>query len=210
MTPDTRVNAAADKDTVLSVSSPILPSLKDLRAFEHDRQRVKKAADLVKMRARKGQGRWASLAKGEMYSSSRRITVSMSPQKEKRLRAEEVDTLDGLLADSRCDLDGVASRAPSQPSEVKLSDLVTFRKPRKGLGTFIPMPWRLLAGAEYIADGDFVVIPHCSVIVLDDITSNDFSVDEPWEHIYGSDEEESAATTPTKGPSYADILTHAK
>ncbi|KAJ7672729.1 hypothetical protein B0H17DRAFT_913495, partial [Mycena rosella] len=53
---------------------------------------------------------------------------------------------------------------------------------------------------------DFVVIPHRSVIVLDDISTHELSIDEPWEHIYGSDEEESAATTPTKGPSYAAIL----
>ncbi|KAJ7134643.1 hypothetical protein C8R44DRAFT_870252 [Mycena epipterygia] len=186
VTPDNKVNAAADKDILLSASSPTLPSLKDLRAFEHDRQRVKKAADLVKMRARKGQGRWASLAKGELYNSARKSTPPPLSEKQKRLRAEEVDALEGsLAADSGYDLDGVASRVTSQPSEVKLSDLVTFRKPRKGL------------------DGDFVVIPHRSVIVLDDITSHDLLVDEPWEIL--SDEEDSAAT-PTKGLSYAAIL----
>ncbi|KAJ7761489.1 hypothetical protein DFH07DRAFT_705715, partial [Mycena maculata] len=159
-------------------SSPALPSLKDVRAFEHDRQRVKKAADLVKMRVRKGQGRWATLAKGELYNSSRKNVAPLASEKEKRLRADEVDTFDGALVESRGDLDGVPSREVPQPSEVKLSDLVTVRhKPRKG--------------AERVPDGDFVVIPpHRSVIVLDDITSHDLLVDEPWEHIYGAGDEE--------------------
>jgi len=190
MTPNKKVNAA-DKDTLLAASLPTLSSVKDVRAFEHDRQRVKKAADLVKMRARKSQGRWASLAKGELYNSSRKNTSPSESEKQKRLRAEEVEALDGSLADS-CDFSVVAPRDASQPSEVKLSDLVTFRKPRKGL------------------DDDFVLIPHRSVIVLDDFATHDLMVDEPWEHIYGSDEEESIATTPTKGPSYAAILSNAK
>jgi len=190
VTPDNKVNAAADKDAQLA--APLaLPNLKEMRAFEHDRQRVKRAAALEKMRARKGQGRWVSLAKGEVYNSSRRNAAPLSSEKEKQLRAEEVDALDGSLAESRGDLDGVPSRDVAQ-SEVKLSDLITFRnKPRKGL------------------DGDFVVVPgHRSVIVLDDIASHDILVDEPWEHIYGTDDEEPITT---KGPSYADVLsTNAK
>ncbi|KAJ6477418.1 hypothetical protein C8R47DRAFT_1219958 [Mycena vitilis] len=180
----TPVTAVADKDALLAVSTPALPSLKDVRAFEHDRQRVKKAADLVKMRARKSQGRWAALAKGELYNSSRKSPPPVVSEKQKRLRAEEVDTLDGSLTESRCDADAVASCDASQPSEVKLADLISFRKPRKGL------------------DGDFVVIPQRSVIVLDDIVSHDLLVDEPWDML---DTDESP-TTPTKGPSYAAIL----
>ncbi|KAF8123078.1 hypothetical protein K438DRAFT_1151259 [Mycena galopus ATCC 62051] len=56
-TPVPKLNAIADKDALLAVSTPALPSLKDLRAFDHDRQRVKKAEDLIKTRARKGRGR---------------------------------------------------------------------------------------------------------------------------------------------------------
>jgi len=65
---------------------------------------------------------------------------------------------------------------------VKLADLITFRKPRKAV------------------DGDFVVIPQRSVIVLDDITSHDLLVDEPWDLLDDED------TTPTKVLSYAEIL----
>jgi hypothetical protein len=204
-TPDNQVTAVTDKDALLAVSSPALPSLKDLRAFEHDRQRVKKAADLVKMRARKGQGRWAALVKGELYNSSRKSTAPVASEKQKRLRAEEMDALEGPLADSGRDVDGVAFSDASPPSEVKLADLITFRKPRKGLGMCIcvlsPSP------AERSTDGDFVVIPHRSVIVLDDIVSRDLLVDEPWDLL---DPEDSTATTPTKGPSYADMLSNTK
>ncbi|KAJ7044148.1 hypothetical protein C8F04DRAFT_1250749 [Mycena alexandri] len=155
-----QVATVADKDTLLVVSTPAPLSPKDVRAFEHDRQRVKKAADLVKMRARKGQSRWAALAKGELYTSSRKITPPPVSEKQKRLRADDVDALDGLLGDNGTDVDGVASCDASPPSEMKLSDLVTFRKPRKAL------------------EGDFVVIPHRSVIVLDDIASHELLVDE--------------------------------
>ncbi|KAJ7459875.1 hypothetical protein FB451DRAFT_1271816 [Mycena latifolia] len=184
VTPDTKVAAAADKDTLLAASSPTLASVKDLRAFEHDRQRVKKAADLVKMRARKGQGRWGSLAKGELYNSSRKSAAPLfSQKKQERLGADEVSALDGSLADS-CEFDGVASRDASKPSEseVKLSDLLTFGKPRKGLGTFVALP-SLSEITKRATDGDFVVIPHRSVIVLDDFATHDVMVDEPWEHM---------------------------
>ncbi|KAK7048380.1 hypothetical protein R3P38DRAFT_2868981 [Favolaschia claudopus] len=185
-TPVNKVDAVADKDASLVVSTPSLPSPKDVRAFEHDRQRVKKAADWVKTKERKEQGRWATLAKGEFYNSSRRNSTPAISEKQKRLSAEEVDPLDAPLADSGRDTVGVASYRATQPSEVKLGDLITFRKPRKARA------------------GDFVVIPHHSVIVLDDITSHDLLADEPWDLL---DDEEATATTPTKALSYAEILT---
>ncbi|KAF7365198.1 hypothetical protein MVEN_00391400 [Mycena venus] len=195
-----KVNAVGDKDALLAVSTPTLPSLKDVRAFEHDRQRVKKAADLVKMRARKGQGRWSALAKGELYNSSRKSVAPVLSEKQRRLRAEEVDTLEGPLADNGCDVDGVTSCNPSQPSEVKLADLITFRKPRKAVGVYFCL---LSYSPERATDNDFVVIPQRSVIVLDDITSHDLLVDEPWDLL---DDEDSPSTTPTKALSYAEIL----
>ncbi|KAJ7250852.1 hypothetical protein B0H12DRAFT_656654 [Mycena haematopus] len=184
-TPVTKVNAVADKDALLALSTPALPSLKDLRAFEHDRQRVKKAEDIVKMKARKGQGRWAALAKGELYNSSRKTVTPVLSEKQKRLRADEVDALDGSLADSGREVDEISSCDVSQPSEVKLVDLITFRKPRKGL------------------DGEFVLVPRTpTVIVLDDITSRDFSVEEPWDLL----DDEDSSTITTKALSYAEIL----
>ncbi|KAJ7644152.1 hypothetical protein FB45DRAFT_289682 [Roridomyces roridus] len=186
-TPINKDNAAADKDALLATSTPASPTLKDVRAFEHERQRMKKAADLVKMRARKG--RWtSSLPKGELYNSSRKSTVPLFSEKEKLLRADDVDPLDGsLVTDTRTELDGVPTRNVSNAPEVKLSDLVAFptrTKSRKGL------------------DGDFVVIPpNRHVIVLDDIVSHDLLIDDGWEHIHGVDDE----PVMTK-QSYADVL----
>jgi len=177
---DSQSPAEIVKDS-LSASSPSLSSPKDLRAYEHDRQRVKKAADLVKMRARKGQG-WTS----KLHDSKKDSGAGLPSEKGKRLTDEEVDSLEGVIAlgDSRGDLrDEVVSS--DLRSEVKLADLVTSRKPRKG------------------QEGDFEVIPHIrSVIVLDDIVSQDLVIDEPWEHIYGNDEEDASA----KGLSYAKVL----
>jgi len=184
VTPDN----TADNESRVAASTPGLLSLKDQLAFEHDRQRVKKAADLVKMRARKGRGSWATLASGETLVSSRKDAAAATSQKQKRLRVEEVDRLDGVMTDAGCEVDVIATWPPSQPTEVTLADLVTTRKPRKK------------------SEGDFVLISSRSVIVLDDFTPPDLPLDEPWEHIYGSDEEESTVETPTKGPSYADVL----
>ncbi|KAF7314322.1 hypothetical protein MKEN_00904800 [Mycena kentingensis (nom. inval.)] len=185
----------ADKDARLAAPAPATsPVLKDLRAFEHDRQRVKKAADRAK--TRKGRG-WSALAKGEAYLSSRKGASQPSSEKTKLLRADEVDPLEDDLA-----YDAARAKVPrpaghgAQPVavEVKLADLVTlsgYRKTRKA-----PM-------------GDFVVIPARSVIPLDDFDSvaRELVIEEPWEHIYAlDDDDQSPATTPTK-VSYADVLT---
>ncbi|KAJ7784539.1 hypothetical protein B0H16DRAFT_1446739 [Mycena metata] len=185
-----KVATVADKDTLV-VSTPAPLSPKDERAFEHDRQRVKKAADLVKMRARKGQSRWAALAKGELYNSSRKITPPPVSEKQKRLRADEVDALDGLLGDNGTDVDGVRVMRCFTAIGGETVGSRNLPQVAQGLGYV-----RVTSSS----------VPHRSVIVLDDIVSHELLVDEPWEHIYGSDEEESAATTPTKGRSYAEIL----
>ncbi|KAJ7069711.1 hypothetical protein C8F01DRAFT_1245898 [Mycena amicta] len=184
-TPD---KVAADKDARLVASVPGSPSLKDQRAYEHDRQRVMKAADLVKMRARKGQRGWAALAKGELYISSRKNAFQPGSEKTKLLLPEDLVLEDEIAYDAAkvASLGGVAPTS-AQPVEVKLGDLVTtVRKPRKN------------------TISDFVVIRPHSVIPLDDITLHDLIIDEPWEHIYGIDDDESPAT---KALSYADILT---
>ncbi|KAJ7573475.1 hypothetical protein C8J56DRAFT_804401 [Mycena floridula] len=72
--------------------------------------------------------------------------------------------------------------------DVKLADLIIA--PRKPLKR---------------SDSEFEVIPHLkSVIVLDDIASNDFGIDEPWEHVFGDDDSD------VKAPSYATVLASPK
>lgn len=72
---------------------------------------------------------------------------------------------------------------PNDRPRVQLADLVISKKPRRK-----------------IQDGDFEFVPPVrSVIVLDDNTTPEIDFDEPWEHIYGTDDNR------TSEPSYADI-----
>lgn len=86
--------------------------------------------------------------------------------------------------------------------EVPLEALVTTRKPRKGKGMcYSPGDFRKRMFNASVTEGDFEIIPHVrSVIALDDDTTPDVEVDEPWEHIYGDDDEQ-----PDKELSYAAI-----
>jgi len=158
-----------------------------MRAYEHDRQKVKKAAELVKRKARNSPGWSRTLQEAKVHSPS---PAALSGKHE-RLTVEDVDPLEELEYDVE-----VRRLTHSHPSravprkEVKIADLITARKPRKS------------------KDGDFEVIPHVrSVIALDEFVSGlDPSVDEPWEHIGGQFEEDDIART----HSYAEILSAGK
>lgn len=135
--PRPQSNVAADKEQ-LSLSMTSLPNVKDQRAYERERQRVKKAEDVVKMRERK-RSKWAKL-----FDPSRagQAATSVPSEKDICLRAEEVDTLDGVLIESS----PVARErvAPSSDSkvEVKLTDLISSSKPRKRQGVYFLVPCR--------------------------------------------------------------------
>ncbi|KAK0478590.1 hypothetical protein EDD18DRAFT_1295979 [Armillaria luteobubalina] len=174
---DSPVAVKSDKDAsaVLSSSFPSLPTIKDQRAYEHNRQRVKKAADVAKMRQKKREG-----------SPLFKLDRGLASEKSRRLRADDVDPLDGVFVESahRDEAGPPKSRKP----EVKLSDLLVRKQDRKK-GTWLSFRWR---------QPDFEVIPHIrSVIVLDDFTP-DLAADEPWEHI--------DAEPVSKAPSYAQVL----
>lgn len=162
---------------------------KDARAYEHERQRLKKAADFVKMRSRKARGtEWSG---NRAYQRS--ASVASTTPSEKGRRLQEEDSEDGdvegpVLLDSRPENMGVvplmAEPSPRPPRyEVRLADFIRAGKPRKPKG-----------------HGDFEVIPHIrSVIVLDDNTPDEFGEDEPWEYVLNPDSE------PDKGLSYAEV-----
>ncbi|KAF5346115.1 hypothetical protein D9758_009953 [Tetrapyrgos nigripes] len=185
---------ASEPQSLSQTFYPSLAALKDQRAYEHERQRSKKAADLAKAKARKGQ--WSLLT----YDSKRvsqilsrsSSTRSWTPEKSKRLRPEEATiaealALDGIpgvtgLVHDNAHVRGGGDDASAKP-EVKLADLISsesVRKPRARRGK----------------DSDYELIPHVrSVIVLDDITTRDVSFDEPWEHIDHSDSEDSTSSS---------------
>ncbi|THV00601.1 hypothetical protein K435DRAFT_854530 [Dendrothele bispora CBS 962.96] len=163
---------------------PSLASLRDQRAYEHERQRSKKAADLAKAKARKGQ--WSLLT----YDSKRSLSSSptRNPEKSKRLRPEEMEALE---------------RTPrAMSSEVKLADLISSKSVRKP---------RVRKGKD--SDYE-VVPHVRSVIVLDDIMARDVSFDEPWEHVEHSDSDDSSSDSVARKEqtkkTYADILSTAK
>ncbi|KAK0185203.1 hypothetical protein F5146DRAFT_1071880 [Armillaria mellea] len=158
--------AVKDATPALSSSFPSLPTIKDQRAYEHNRQRVKKAADVAKMRQKKRSG-----------SPLFKLDRGIASEKCRRLRADDVDPLDGVLVES-AHRDEAPLPSPKKP-EVKLLDLLVRKQDRK-------------------KEPDFEVIPHIrSVIVLDDFAP-DLAADEPWEHI--------DAEPVSKAPSYAQVL----
>ncbi|RDB19493.1 hypothetical protein Hypma_013456 [Hypsizygus marmoreus] len=165
--------------------SPILPNTKENRAWEHDRQRVRKAADFVKAKARKGQAGSMTQTK---FCGPRKFDDKVVHDESEVEVLDAVDDVSPPVADrSRVSRptptdDGIMPLS-ARRSEVQLADLVTSKKPRHG------------------REVDFEVIPHIrSVIVLDDNIPPDLDFDEPWEHIYGVDDDQT-----THEPSYAKI-----
>jgi len=186
-----------EKEMPSTLSSSADP--KDTRAYEHNRQRVKKAAERVLTKARKERG-W-TMCKGTAAAPK---CSCCHLDKGKRLGSKEVKALvDGdVVGDaaflnthrrSRSDSGGALVPISFQgftaaaTRDVKLTDLVTTGKPKKR------------------REGDFEVVPHIrSVIVLDDFCSDEKDVEEPWEHVHGDDDEKANI------PSYAEIVTIAK
>lgn len=123
-------------------ASPTLPLSKsnlekDARTYEHERQRLRKAADFVKMRARKAQG--AGWAGNKAHPGSPSVGNTAPSEKGRRLREEEGDDddIEGLvLSDSWKENMGVMSPVAEPPSryEVRLADLIQSGKPRKPKG----------------------------------------------------------------------------
>jgi len=156
--PETQPTQNLEKNRQGAIS-PTFSFSKDARAYEHDRQRVKKAAELVKMRMRKSQSKASKL----------HMLTTVPSEKTKRLNREDVDIPDlPLPTESKHLAHWVEPRLTEIRNEVKLADLIVSRKPRKS------------------TEGDFEVVPHVrSVIVLDDSITPDIELDEPWEHVEG-------------------------
>ncbi|KAF8640583.1 hypothetical protein AX17_000245 [Amanita inopinata Kibby_2008] len=160
---------------------------KEVRAYEHQRQKVKKTAETANMRARKQ----ANAIKHVFQAR----TSSNKSQKSLSLVDDAVDFEDHALPDShKGDEEELElHKVPRLRHEVKLTDLiVTTRKSRKG-----------------VRDNDFEVIPHVrSVIILDDSQIQDIEIDEPWEYISGVDENQEPSNT--EPISYAEAVAQVK
>ncbi|GLB43623.1 hypothetical protein LshimejAT787_1401350 [Lyophyllum shimeji] len=190
--------SAADENTS-PARSPLVPNLKEARAWEHDRQRLKKASGFVKNQARKAQA----------DTRGQSPTLAAKPYDRRPAIRAAVDQLEGDVPDLACeesevDWDDAASPVRSlcldrdeegekegvprvsSRHEVPLTDLLVSRKPRHG------------------READFEVVPPVrSVIVLDDKTTPDLDFNDPWEHVYAEDATEQH--THERVPSYAKI-----
>jgi len=187
----TPVSKGPEKDVFITspLCSPI-DVLKDVRAYERERQRVKKAAELVKAKERKERGTFAGRNTWGPWGNKSKTSVAKSGK---------TSWFEGKgFGDSENEKGQLEAGRPATPirttlkedifeGEVKLADLVTARKSRKN------------------KEGDFEVIPPPrSVIVLDEFTVHDMDVDEPWEYVDGDDGEK------VDGPSYAEIVSTTK
>jgi len=181
--------------TTTPLSGPI-DVLKDTRAYELGRQRVKRAAELVKAKERKETtaGRNTRGPRGDKPKSS----IARAAKKTSWFVGKEVKGFwdndnEKQLGEKQLEVEHpttpltVMSKTDSFQGEVKLMDLVVSRKPRK------------------IKEADFEVVslPR-PVIVLDEFTAHDMDVDEPWEHVYAKEDDVDDA------PSYAEIVSTAK
>jgi len=173
-----RPHAASETPKPNPASSADVAGGKDSRTWEHDRQRTRRAADFVKMRTRKSQ--WAPRSDNAKRASGARYSLDGDEACEDVPAAVPLeDTRDAKYAE----LDALGDSR----LEVPLAALVTSRKSRKGKGL-----------------GDFEFVPSVrSVIALDDNVIPDLDVEEPWEHVYGDDNEDFPSVS--KGPSYAAV-----
>ncbi|KAF8167259.1 hypothetical protein B0H34DRAFT_8602 [Crassisporium funariophilum] len=161
---------------------------RDMRAYEHDRQRSKQAGEWAKRRARKAAAAVTSPganAKGAKSVKGGKADVDVEV---------DVYAVNGILNTDKGFLEGFGASpvrrrdhvvVESLSMQVNLADLidVAHKKPRK-------------------EKDDFEVIPPLrSVIVLDDMTEvHDMDVDEPWEHVSADEDREDLE------PSYATIV----
>jgi hypothetical protein len=137
------VSKGPEKD--IFITSPLLSPvdvLKDVRAYERDRQRVKKAAELVKARERKerstfaGKNTWSPWGDKTKTSVAKLGKSSWFGGKGSWDGENEKGEKDRLETEQFATLLRVASEKDSLDGEVKLADLVTSRKPRKNKGGF--------------------------------------------------------------------------
>ncbi|EPQ60191.1 hypothetical protein GLOTRDRAFT_134918 [Gloeophyllum trabeum ATCC 11539] len=184
-------NPAADVDR--DVSS----ILKAVRAFEHNRQRAKKAEDHARTKVKKERSK--ILPEPVKSTGGKAGAGGKGSRKTKPIGTwDEADVVVGAE-----DATVVSSPAKSwaanlirpEKTEVKLADLISANRK-----------------SSRPRDSDFEMIPHVpSVIVLDDTflieeeTSN-AGPDEPWEHILSVEDEDAKANA----PSYAQVVSQSQ
>jgi len=181
--------------------SPILGHInndKGARAYEFERQKVKRAGELVKRKAAKAAKAGGGYVAGSGGHSGRVASEGNGAEggrREAKLRIGPSDMdvdIPEMLAEkpSKKLTGGIKKEKDEMPSdgriEVSLSEFVLRqKKPRK------------------VKDDDFEMIsPVRPVIVLDDLEAREIDMDEPWEHV----ERDLEQGKKGKDTSYAEVV----
>ncbi|KAG9222177.1 hypothetical protein CCMSSC00406_0009010 [Pleurotus cornucopiae] len=225
-------------DQTLSTSTASLSfyaaslNMKDRRAYERERQRSKKTAELVKNRALKEQ---TPSPPGTLSAPLRALWArTVSGRQREHPHAQHAQPQDSStcapFADNApkrglsslftaVDDDMVAVDSSGAHPSRPLSPLRSGRsspKPEVALVDLINTTSRVPRKSRKGKDGDFEFVPPVrSVIALDDSDArelgDDTALNEPWEHVYSSavgdgDLEPEVDPGPYKVPSYAAVL----
>ncbi|TDL20928.1 hypothetical protein BD410DRAFT_899208 [Rickenella mellea] len=190
-----QVCEACAKELDKDIPAPISPTTgirardadaKAVRAYEVERNRVKRTAERARVRERKaGKCRCCSPVRSRGPGRGAARVQWEGRGGEHDPAAEDEEPRVGGIRDA------LSTVAPGHwAREVLLQDLVGQAKFRKGKA------------------GDFELIPHVrSVIVLEDHDFEEPNEDEAWEHVSGDDEDD---TSSVKAPSYAEVVSSTK
>ncbi|KAG5634633.1 hypothetical protein H0H81_001323 [Sphagnurus paluster] len=140
------VTPGADENPTLPKATQLASSTKEARAWEHERQRVKKAASLVKSKARKAQTHatpWTVTKLSDRHSSHSASARALMDADDGPVCDEtEVDwddvasPLRSPASQRELERDGADNHVPDRP-EVALTDFLISRKPRHGRGKLV-------------------------------------------------------------------------
>jgi len=182
----TTISDGPAKDTFITspLCSPI-DILKDVRAYERERQQVKKAAELVRAKQRKESRTVAGRNTWSPWGDKPKTNVTSSGY---------ISWFRGNgLWDNEEEKVQLEVKRPVTPIK-----LMSKEDSLRGVVTLADM---VVPGKRKDQEGDFEVIPlPRQVIVLDEFTIPDIDVDEPWEHVRGDHKEKADSL------SYAEIV----
>ncbi|PFH49802.1 hypothetical protein AMATHDRAFT_41299 [Amanita thiersii Skay4041] len=152
------------KQVLQPVNATSTLPLKEVRAYEHSRQRAKKTAEFANLRAKKTQACRSTARKQPLQPRISKRAVF------KALQFDDTEVIDDYpLFYGVKDVE--EPNIPRVRHEVRLTDFVVTAK-------------KNIRGSE----NDFEVVPHVrSVVVLED-NPQDIDIDEPWEYIDSMDE----------------------
>lgn len=199
---------------------------RDMRAYEHERQRTKRADERAANRARKAAyagpfGIHSSVREGRETSRKARGRVELDVDDEVHAVGKGVSGTAGTIMDGRSLTipgSGIAAIARANANAIKSMEAKLQTKPAAQkvddtkevtLSDLVVLSQRK---ARKTKVDDYELIPAVrTVIVLDDMPIDDMELDEPWEHIANAEDEDGHVIRSGKvGQTYAAIAAAAR